>query len=156
LGLGCLGGPSGGRSEKAATEKGRSPHGTGNGLVREADWPGIKELFPDAADLHDTYAEWLKDAEASVKRLPLPDATVEPVIIDIDDFLGWCMVHGNMSLGRSTVNIQAKEERVRSFRRFDLSNSHHLFTHTWVGFRKRGFPFPFFMITMTMPSHSVF
>jgi hypothetical protein len=76
---------------------------------READWPRIKELFPDAADLHDTYAEWLKDAEASVKRLTRPGATVEPVMVNIDDFLGWCMVHGlNMSLGRSTVNIQAK------------------------------------------------
>jgi len=62
---------------------------------READWPRIKELFPDAADLHDTYAEWLKDAEASVKRLIRPGATVEPVIVDIDDFLGWCMVHGH-------------------------------------------------------------
>jgi hypothetical protein len=27
---------------------------------READWPRIKELFPDADKLHDSYAEWLK------------------------------------------------------------------------------------------------
>src|SRR5215813_1651621 len=56
---------------------------------READWPRVKELFPDADQLHDSYAEWLNFAEASVKRLALTGMTVEPVVIDIDDFLGW-------------------------------------------------------------------
>ena len=63
---------------------------------READWPRIKALFPNAGDLPDTYAEWLKTAEATVKRLNArPDVTLEPVIIDLDDFLRWCMVHGH-------------------------------------------------------------
>jgi hypothetical protein len=61
---------------------------------RETDWPRIKELFPDADKLHDSYAEWLKSAEDSVKRLTRPGVTVEPFIIDLDDFLGWCVVHG--------------------------------------------------------------
>jgi hypothetical protein len=60
---------------------------------READWSRIKELFPDADKLHDTYAEWLKFAEESVKRLSRSGVIVEPFIIDIDDFLGWCLVH---------------------------------------------------------------
>ena len=76
-------------------KKAGPPMVLGIAWYRETDWPRIKELFPDAADLHDTFAEWLKDAEASVKRLTRPDATVEPVIIDIDDFLGWCMVQGH-------------------------------------------------------------
>jgi hypothetical protein len=61
---------------------------------READWPRIKELFPDADKLHDSYAEWLKFAEDSVRRLKRSGVTVEPFIIDIDDFLSWCLVHG--------------------------------------------------------------
>jgi hypothetical protein len=60
---------------------------------READWHRIKELFPDADQLHDTHAEWLKFAEESVKRLTRTGMTVEPVVIDIDDFLGWCLIH---------------------------------------------------------------
>src|SRR5262249_28046244 len=60
---------------------------------READWPRIKELFPDADQLHDSYAEWLKFAEDSVRRLSRSGVTVEPFVIDIDDFLGWCLVH---------------------------------------------------------------
>jgi len=61
---------------------------------READWPRIKELFPDADKLHDSYAEWLKFAEGSVRRLRRSRVTVEPYTIDLDDFLGWCLVHG--------------------------------------------------------------
>ena len=61
---------------------------------READWLRIKELFPDADELHDTHAEWVKYAEASVKRLTRAGVTVEPYTIDLDDFLGWCTVHG--------------------------------------------------------------
>lgn len=60
---------------------------------READWSRIKELFPDADQLHDSYAEWLKSAEESVKRLARTGMIVEPYIIDIDDFLGWCLIH---------------------------------------------------------------
>ena len=61
---------------------------------READWPRIKELFPDADKLHDSYAEWLKFAEESVKRLASTGMIIEPFVIDIDDFLGWCLIHG--------------------------------------------------------------
>jgi hypothetical protein len=49
---------------------------------------------PDADELHESYAEWLKSAEDSVKRLGRPGVTVKPFAIDIDDFLGWCTVHG--------------------------------------------------------------
>ena len=60
---------------------------------READWARIKALFPDADELHGTHAEWLKSAKESVERLNRPDVIVEPFIIDIDDFLGWCTFH---------------------------------------------------------------
>ena len=80
------------------TEK-KQPKKSGVGVVgvawyREADWPRIKELFPDADQLHDSYAEWLKFAEGSVRRLRRSRVTVEPYTIDLDDFLGWCLVHG--------------------------------------------------------------
>jgi len=77
--------------------KTRQPKRTG-GVVgvawyREADWPRIKALFPDADKLHDSYAEWLQFAEDSVRRLRRSVVTVEPFTIDIDDFLGWCLAH---------------------------------------------------------------
>jgi hypothetical protein len=80
--------------------KSRRPKKANSGMVlgvawyREADWPRIKALFPDAKELHDSYAEWLKSAEDSVKWLGRPGVSVEPITIDIDDFLGWCTVRG--------------------------------------------------------------
>jgi len=43
--------------------KSRQPKRAKSGMMlgvawyREADWPRIKELFPDADELHDTHAE---------------------------------------------------------------------------------------------------
>jgi hypothetical protein len=39
------------------------------GVARYRD--RIKALFPNADELHDSYAEWVKSAEASVKRITL-------------------------------------------------------------------------------------
>jgi hypothetical protein len=47
----------------------------------------LAALFPDADELHDSYSEWVKSAEASVKLLTRPGVTVEPYTIDLDDFL---------------------------------------------------------------------
>jgi hypothetical protein len=58
---------------------------------READWPRIKELFPDADQLQESSAV----AEGSAKRFAHTGMTVEPFVIDIDDFLGWCLVRGH-------------------------------------------------------------
>jgi hypothetical protein len=61
---------------------------------READWPPCQELFPDADELHDSYAEWLKSAEDLLKNLKRSGVAAEPYVMDIGDFLGWCLVHG--------------------------------------------------------------
>jgi hypothetical protein len=60
---------------------------------REHDWPRVKDLFPDAGELHNTYAEWLKSAENTVKELKRRGVAVEQFALDIDDFLAWCLVH---------------------------------------------------------------
>jgi hypothetical protein len=74
-------------------KKAKSGMVLGVAWYREADWPRIKALFPDADELHETYAEWVRSAEASLKQLTRPGVTVEPYTIDIDDFLGWCLIH---------------------------------------------------------------
>jgi hypothetical protein len=82
-----------GRVKKRQLKKPGAGMAVGVAWYREADWPRIKKLFPDADQLHETYAEWLKFAEESVKRLARSGMTVERVVIDIDDFLGWCLIH---------------------------------------------------------------
>jgi hypothetical protein len=76
------------------------PQKAGPGMVvgvawyREADWLRGKELFPDADEWHDSYAEWLKSAENLLKHLKRSGVTAEPYVMDIGNFLGWCLVHG--------------------------------------------------------------
>ena len=55
--------------KKQRSKKTGPPIVLGIAWYREADWPRIKALFPNAGDLPDTYGEWLKTAEATVKRL---------------------------------------------------------------------------------------
>jgi hypothetical protein len=61
---------------------------------READWLRAKELFPDADEVRDSYDEWLKSAEDLLKHLKRSGVAAEPYLMDIGDFLGWCLVHG--------------------------------------------------------------
>ena len=53
----------------------------------------MKTLFPDANELHDTYAEWLQTAESVVRHLEQGGIAVQPFVIDIDHLLGWCSGH---------------------------------------------------------------
>jgi len=83
---------------------------------READWPRIKGLFPDADELHDTYAEWLRSAEGSVKALKRRGVDAKPVMIDIDAFIVWGLARGRKldANGRAeytTEKLQAELKR---------------------------------------------
>ena len=49
---------------------------------READWPRVKELFPDADELHDSYAEWLQSAEDAIKQIKRTGVAAEPFVIE--------------------------------------------------------------------------
>jgi hypothetical protein len=70
-------------SEKQKLIKTKTSMVLGVAWYREADWPRIKALFPDADELHESYAEWLESAKASMKRLSHPGVNVEPFAIDI-------------------------------------------------------------------------
>jgi hypothetical protein len=59
---------------------------------RESDWPRVKELFVDAEELHETYAEWLESAESVVRHLEQHGVAVSRYPMDLDHFVGWCVV----------------------------------------------------------------
>jgi hypothetical protein len=60
---------------------------------RESDWARVKTEFPDAGDLHDTYAEWHESAESVIRHLKRNGVAAQPVVIDIDHFIAWCAAH---------------------------------------------------------------
>jgi hypothetical protein len=61
---------------------------------RESDWPRVKLLFPDADELHDTHAEWLRSAESLVQHLQRHGIAARPVVVDLDHFIAWCTREG--------------------------------------------------------------
>jgi hypothetical protein len=68
---------------------------------REHDWPRVKSEFPDAADLHDTHEQWRRETESAINQLTALGYIVTPVTIDIDEFIGWCMVRGRKRDGKA-------------------------------------------------------
>jgi hypothetical protein len=80
---------------------------------READWPRVKQLFPDANEMHDTHAEWLKSADKLVKRLRREGVTAEPCVLDIDDFLRWCVVEGRPRDAEARSDYVAHQLRLK-------------------------------------------
>jgi hypothetical protein len=95
--------------KKRQSKKRGAGMAVGVAWYREADWPRVKELFPDADQLHDSYAEWLKFAEESMKRLARTGMTVEPFVIDVDDFLGWCLIHGRARDAKARTEYVAEK-----------------------------------------------
>lgn len=63
---------------------------------RESDWPRVKAEFPDADELHDTYAEWHESAESLIRHLNRNGIAAEAFAIDIDHFIGWCATHDQL------------------------------------------------------------
>jgi hypothetical protein len=80
---------------------------------READWPRVKKTFPDADELHDSYAEWLESAEDALKQIKSTGVAAEPFILDIDDFLGWCLIQGRPSDAKARSEYVAQRLRLK-------------------------------------------
>ena len=95
------------------------PRKTRPGLVvgvawyREADWPRVKALFPDADELHDSYAEWLKSAEDAIEQIKRTGVAAEPFVVDIGDLLGWCLVHGRKRDAEARSEYVAEKLRLK-------------------------------------------
>jgi hypothetical protein len=88
----CLGlAPGFGNHEDTAKKRRSKKRGAGVvGIAwyREAASLASRMPIPAADQVHESYAQWLKFAEESMKRRAHTGMTVEPFIIDIDDFLG--------------------------------------------------------------------
>ncbi len=54
------------------------------------DFPALLELFTDSQNLHDTYDEWLVDAEMVKKKIESQELTVVKARIRPDEFKKWC------------------------------------------------------------------
>jgi hypothetical protein len=81
---------------------------------REQDWPRVKRQFPDADELHDSYAEWLASAQAAMRTIRRSGTRAEPFVINLDDFLGWCAIRGREPDAKSRSEYVAEKLSARS------------------------------------------
>jgi hypothetical protein len=71
----------------------KKPKALGIAWYRESDWLRVKTEFPDADELHDTYAQWQESAESVIAHLRRSGVAAERVVIDMDHFIAWCAAH---------------------------------------------------------------
>lgn len=80
---------------------------------REEDWPRVKRQFPDADELHDSYAEWLASARDAMKAIERSSARAEPLVVNLDDLFGWCLIRGREPNAESRGEYVAEKLRAK-------------------------------------------
>jgi hypothetical protein len=81
---------------------------------REQDWPRLKRQFPDADELHDSYAEWLASAQAAMRTIRRNGARAAPFIVDLNDLFGRCAIRGRDPDANSRSEYVAERLSARS------------------------------------------
>jgi hypothetical protein len=87
-------------------EPGRVP--VGLAWYRREDYPRILEMMADRREMHDTYDEWLRDAERLEQRLVSDGHAVTHVTIDPEIFRSWCDQHNLKPVAKSRSRFVAE------------------------------------------------
>ncbi len=66
----------------------------GMGWYRPEDWERLLQVVSDRGRLHDSYAEWLAEAEWAERNVSATGHRVVRVFVDPDELAGWCLVRG--------------------------------------------------------------
>jgi hypothetical protein len=72
----------------------RPPPAVGAYWIDEPDYPALLAIFPDAARMPPSFAEWLKMAEEMERGLKAYGHVVLRVRIDPKTFPDWCAANG--------------------------------------------------------------
>jgi hypothetical protein len=57
---------------------------------RYGQWERLREVSEDRADLEDTWAEWIGDAEELLRGLGAKGIRAEKVDVDVEELVRWC------------------------------------------------------------------
>ena len=75
-------------------KRGPQPRALGICWFRKEDYPALKRMFTDSDKMHDTWEEWLEQAERMERSAKTQVDIVERVYIDPATFPDWCASHG--------------------------------------------------------------
>jgi hypothetical protein len=85
--------------------------------IEKDDWPKFRAGAADRANLHDTYADWLRDASRIERTARAEGKRVVRVPIHADQFRAWCTVRGKQPNGASRSQYAALMARMQGMPR---------------------------------------
>jgi hypothetical protein len=95
-------------------KRSKQPPQTKPGMVvgiawyREQDWPRVKRQFPDADELHDSYAEWLASAQAAMRTIGRSGTRAEPLSTSTTYLAGASFVAGTIDANSRSESVAEK------------------------------------------------
>ena len=78
---------------------------------RREDWDRLRQMFPDRKAMHDSFDDWLLDAEKLEGQLQTCGETTERVIIDPDELGAWCKARGAQPNGKMRARYVTEKTR---------------------------------------------
>ncbi len=57
---------------------------------RREQWSNLKQVSADAAELEDSYDEWVQNAEDAIQKFVAEGMSIRKVDVDVNELVLWC------------------------------------------------------------------
>ena len=74
-------------------------------------WQRLLDISADRDNLEDSWAEWARNAEATMRRMSRMGMQLEKVDVDVEDLLRWCQEQGYAVDGEARAAYTAEKVR---------------------------------------------
>jgi hypothetical protein len=78
---------------------------------RREDWEGLRRLYPDRGEMHDSFDDWLAVAEQTEQFLKSNGFAVKRVIVDPAELAGWCAARGLEPIAKARAEYVTEKTR---------------------------------------------
>jgi hypothetical protein len=78
---------------------------------RRQDWDRLLRMFPDRKTMHDSFDDWLSEAENLERQMKASGVATERVIIDPDGLRAWCKARGVPANGKARATYTTQKVR---------------------------------------------
>jgi hypothetical protein len=78
---------------------------------RQEDWKRLRRLYPDRDEMHDSFEDWLAEAQRTEQYLKAQGVAVKRVIVDPDELAGWCAVRNLEPIAEARAKYVTEKAR---------------------------------------------
>jgi hypothetical protein len=75
---------------------------------RASDWNRLLEMSEDRDELESSHAEWVEQANRTMKKLARDGTSVRRVVINLDELAAWCAKHNVPVNGESRADFTSE------------------------------------------------